>query len=48
MEAEIDALVARAYGLSEADLVLIFGDFVEAALPTAQRELILQSFRSPA
>jgi hypothetical protein len=46
MEAEIDALVARAYGLSEADLVLIFGDFVEAALPTAQRELILQSFRS--
>ncbi len=46
IEAEIDALVARAYGLSEADLVLIFGDFVEAALPAAQRERIIEHFRS--
>ena len=46
MEAEIDAIVAHAYGLQEQDLALIFEDFVEAALPTSQRELIVQSFRA--
>jgi hypothetical protein len=42
IEAEIDVLVARAYGLSEPDLVLIFNDFVDAALPDAQRQRILR------
>jgi len=46
MEAEIDALVAHAYGLSEADLTLIFSDFVEAALSAEQRERTLEHFRA--
>jgi hypothetical protein len=44
-EAEIDALVAHAYGLTEEDLRVIFEDFNEQALTTAQRELILGRFR---
>lgn len=44
-EAEIDALVAHAYGLTEEDLNVIFGDFVDAALPAAQRDRILERFR---
>ena len=44
MEAEIDSLVARAYGLAADDLRVIFRDFVDAALPDAQRELILEHF----
>jgi hypothetical protein len=35
MEAEIDALVARAYGLTADDLRVMFRDFVDAALPDA-------------
>lgn len=46
LEAEIDALVARAYGLDERDLHVIFEDFVEAALPPLQRELVLDRFGS--
>ena len=34
-EAEIDALIAHAYGLTRNELILVFSDFVEAALPTA-------------
>lgn len=48
VEAEIDALVARAYGLSEEDLLVIFEDFNEHALPTEQRDRILERFRSTA
>jgi hypothetical protein len=47
-EAEIDALVAHAYGLSEDDLRVIFEDFNEQALSAAQRELILAHFRGAA
>jgi hypothetical protein len=48
MEAEIDAIVAHAYRLSEADLLLIFEDFVPAALPAHQRERICVYFRAMA
>lgn len=44
-EGEIDALVAHAYGLTEDDLQVIFEDFNEQALSTAQRELILERLR---
>lgn len=46
--AEIDALVAHAYGLDEADLYTIFGDFTERAVPTAYREQVVVQFRKEA
>ena len=45
LRAEIDALVARAYGLDEADLLTVFSDFTEAAVPSAYREKVLGEFR---
>lgn len=45
MLAEIDALVARAYGLDEADLYTIFQDFTEAAVSPAYRERVVAKFR---
>lgn len=39
-EAEIDALVAHAYGLTREQLETIFADFVEAALPESYRERV--------
>jgi hypothetical protein len=44
LEAQIDAHVARAYGLDEKGLRLIFDDFVEASLPQSYRELVLSLF----
>jgi hypothetical protein len=44
-EAEIDALVAHAYGLGEDDLRVVLEDFNEQALAAAQRELVLEFFR---
>jgi hypothetical protein len=40
LEAEIDALVADAYDLSEADLEVVFSDFTQAAVPAEQRDRI--------
>jgi hypothetical protein len=40
LEAEIDALVAHAYGLTRAQLETIFADFVEAAVPESYRERV--------
>ncbi len=48
VRAEIDALVAHAYGLDEADLYTIFGDFTERAVPTAYRERVVAQFRKEA
>ena len=42
--AEIDALVARAYGLDVDDLEIVFNDFTEAAMPPAYRELVREAF----
>ena len=44
MRAEIDALVARAYGLTEDELRFIFTDFTENAVSPAYRELVLEKF----
>lgn len=41
MRAEIDALVARAYGLTADELRFIFGDFTVRAVSTAYREQVL-------
>jgi hypothetical protein len=46
MEAEIDALVAHAYGLSEADLAVVFRDFTERAVTPDYRRLVIELFRS--
>ncbi|MBI3742994.1 MAG: hypothetical protein HY261_01730 [Chloroflexi bacterium] len=43
--AEIDALVARAYGLEEADLYTIFEDFTEQAAEAAYRDRVIARFR---
>ena len=48
MEAEIDALVAHAYGLSENDLRVIFRDFTERAVPPAYRERVVEHYRRAA
>ncbi len=40
LEAEIDALVAHAYGLTREQLEVVFADFVEAAVPDAYRERV--------
>jgi hypothetical protein len=42
LEAEIDARVARAYGLTGADFEIVLSDFVEAAIPTEYRERVLE------
>jgi hypothetical protein len=44
LRAEIDALVARAYGLSVIDLEVIFSDFTEAAIPVGYREHVRTAF----
>lgn len=48
LRAEIDALVAHAYGLDEADFYTIFDDFTERAVPLAYRERVLEHFRKEA
>jgi hypothetical protein len=42
LRAEIDALVARAWDLTPAELEVVFDDFTEAAVPLAYRELVRQ------
>ena len=44
LRAEIDALVARAYGLTEDELRFIFTDFTENAVPPAYRQQVLDKF----
>ena len=44
LRAEIDALVARAYGLTEDELRFIFTDFTENAVPSAYRQRVLENF----
>ena len=44
MRAEIDALVAHAYGLTEDELRFIFTDFTENAVSPAYRKLVLEKF----
>ena len=44
MRAEIDALVARAYGLTVDELHFIFTDFTENAVSPAYRRLVLEKF----
>ena len=44
LRAQIDALVARAYELTEDDLRFIFTDFTEKAVCSAYRELVLEKF----
>ena len=44
LRAEIDAHVARAWGLTPAELELVFDDFTEDAVPLAYREAVRQRF----
>ena len=44
MRAEIDALVARAYGLTVDELRFIFTDFTEKAVSLAYRRQVLEKF----
>jgi hypothetical protein len=44
MRAEIDALVAHAYGLTADELRFIFTDFTENAVPQVYRNLVLEKF----
>ena len=44
MRAEIDALVAHAYGLTADELRFIFTDFTENAVPQVYRDLVLEKF----
>jgi hypothetical protein len=44
MRAEIDALVARSYELTEDELRFIFTDFTENAVSPAYRRLVLEKF----
>ena len=46
MRAEIDALVACTYGLTEDELRFIFTDFTENALSPAYRQLVLEKFEA--
>ena len=48
MRAEIDALIAHAYGLTGSELRFIFTDFSENAVTPAYRSLILEKFRATA
>ena len=45
--AEIDALVAHAYGLTEDELRFMFTDFTENAVSPAYRQLVLEKFENP-
>ena len=45
LRAEIDARVARAWKLTEADLETVFEDFTEHAVPPGYRALIIERFR---
>ena len=44
MRAEIDALVAHAYGLEADELRFTFTDFTENTVPQIYRELVLEKF----
>ncbi len=44
LRAEIDTCVARAWGLTAAELELVFDDFTEDAVPLAYREMVRQRF----
>ena len=44
LRAEIDAFVARGYGLEAADLEVIFEDFTLKAVSEDYRELVRQKF----
>ena len=44
MRAEIDALVAKAYDLTEDELRFVFTDFTERAVTPAYRQLVLKKF----
>ena len=44
MRSEIDALVARAYGLTGDELRFVFTDFTESAVSLAYRERTLERF----
>jgi len=44
LRAEIDARVAQAWGLTPAELELVFEDFTEDAVPPAYREMVRQRF----
>ena len=46
MRAEIDALVASAYGLTEDELRFIFTDFTENAVSPGYREQVLEQFEA--
>ena len=46
MRAEIDALVARAYGLTADELGFVFTDFTEKAVSAVYRERVLDKFES--
>lgn len=45
LRAEIDALVARAYGLTDADLEVVFSDFTQNAAPEPYRDLVRRAFQ---
>lgn len=44
LRTEIDALVARAYGLTAEDLEVVFSDFTENAVPEDYRGLVREAF----
>ena len=46
MRAEVDALVARAYGLTADELGFVFTDFTEKAVSAVYRERVLDKFES--
>ena len=46
MRAEIDALVARAYDLTEDELRFVFKDFTERAVTPAYRQLVLEKYEA--
>jgi hypothetical protein len=48
LRAEIDGLVARAYGLDEGDLETIFADFTLDAVPETYRERVREKFAEAA
>ena len=45
VQAEVDALVAHAYGLNEEDLEVVFADFTEAAVTPVHRGLVRGAFK---
>jgi hypothetical protein len=44
IRAELDALIATAYGLTSDDLGVVFSDFTEAAVPESYRSLVREAF----